>query len=113
VNNTKSDSNHKLVCSPQEGRVICASEPIYGEGKDAGDEAGYVVGMSTCYPEPGSIQITAGENLVLESYYSSTQKHTGVMGIFYVLVAERTPNPTNFLHSPIHGSSSSIFKGYR
>ncbi|KAJ6882652.1 hypothetical protein NC651_029047 [Populus alba x Populus x berolinensis] len=58
--------------------------------------------MSTCYPEPGSIQITAGENLVLESYYSSTQKHTAVMGIFYILVAERTPNPTNFLHSPIH-----------
>ncbi|KAL3575559.1 hypothetical protein D5086_023660 [Populus alba] len=86
----------------EEGRVICTSEPIYGEGKDAGDEAGYVVGMSTCYPEPGSIQITAGENLVLESYYSSTQKHTGVMGIFYILVAERTPNPTNFLHSPIH-----------
>ncbi|KAJ6889105.1 hypothetical protein NC652_030032 [Populus alba x Populus x berolinensis] len=24
------------------------------------------------------------------------------MGIFYILVAERTPNPTNFLHSPIH-----------
>ncbi|KAJ6882651.1 hypothetical protein NC651_029047 [Populus alba x Populus x berolinensis] len=92
----------KLVCSLQEGRVICTSEPIYGEGKDAGDEAGYVVGMSTCYPEPGSIQITAGENLVLESYYSSTQKHTAVMGIFYILVAERTPNPTNFLHSPIH-----------
>ncbi|KAJ6977898.1 hypothetical protein NC653_029711 [Populus alba x Populus x berolinensis] len=86
----------------EEGRVICTSEPIYGEGKDAGDEAGYVVGMSTCYPEPGSIQITAGENLVLESYYSSSQKHTGVMGIFYILVAERTPNPTNFLHSPIH-----------
>ncbi|KAJ6889106.1 stress up-regulated Nod 19 protein [Populus alba x Populus x berolinensis] len=48
----------------EEGRVICTSEPIYGEGKDAGDEAGYVSRMSTCYPEPGSIQITAGENLV-------------------------------------------------
>ncbi|KAJ6358592.1 hypothetical protein OIU76_000329 [Salix suchowensis] len=86
----------------EDGRVICNSEPIYGEGKDAGDEAGYVVGMSTCYPEPGSIQITAGENLVLESNYSSTQKHTGVMGVFYILVADRTPNPMNFLHSPIH-----------
>ncbi|KAJ6748298.1 hypothetical protein OIU79_029416 [Salix purpurea] len=86
----------------EDGRVICNSEPIYGQGKDAGDEAGYVVGMSTCYPEPGSIQITAGENLVLESNYSSTQKHTGVMGVFYILVADRTPNPMNFLHSPIH-----------
>ncbi|KAF9671794.1 hypothetical protein SADUNF_Sadunf12G0085600 [Salix dunnii] len=86
----------------EDGRVICTSEPIYGKGKDAGDEAGYIVGMSTCYPEPGSIQITAEENLVLESNYSSTQKHTGVMGVFYILVADRTPNPTNFLHSPIH-----------
>ncbi|KAB5532223.1 hypothetical protein DKX38_018893 [Salix brachista] len=99
VNNIKSD---ELVCSIQDGRVICDSESIYGQGKDAGDEAGYVVGMSTCYPEPGSIQITAGENLVLESNYSSTQKHTGVMGVFYILVADRTPNPMNFLHSPIH-----------
>ncbi|KAB5532224.1 hypothetical protein DKX38_018894 [Salix brachista] len=86
----------------EDGRVICNSEPIYGHGKDAGDEAGYIVGMSTCYPEPGSIQITAGENLVLESNYSSTQKHIGVMGLFYILVADRTPNPTNFWHSPIH-----------
>ncbi|KAJ6672141.1 STRESS UP-REGULATED NOD 19 PROTEIN [Salix viminalis] len=86
----------------EDGRVICNSEPIYGKGKDAGDEEGYIVGMSTCYPEPGSIQITAGENLVLESNYSSTQKHTGVMGVFYILVADRTPNPMNFLHSPIH-----------
>uniref|UniRef100_A0A6N2N0U4 Stress up-regulated Nod 19 protein n=1 Tax=Salix viminalis TaxID=40686 RepID=A0A6N2N0U4_SALVM len=86
----------------EDGRVICNSEPIYGQGKDAGDEAGYIVGMSTCYPEPGSIQITAGENLVLESNYSSTQKHIGVMGLFYILVADRTPNPTNFWNSPIH-----------
>ncbi|CAK7336861.1 unnamed protein product [Dovyalis caffra] len=86
----------------EDGSVICTSEPIYGKGKDAGDEAGYIVGMSTCYPEPGSIQITAGEKLVLESNYSSTQKHTGVMGLFYILVADRTPNPTNFLYYPIH-----------
>jgi len=112
VDNMTSDSNLKQLCSLQDGRVICTSEPIYGTGKDVGDEAGYIVGMSTCYPEPGSIQITAGENLLLESNYNSTQKHTGVMGLFYILVADRTPNPTNFLHSTIHVSCHSIFNGF-
>ncbi|KAJ6374630.1 hypothetical protein OIU78_030179 [Salix suchowensis] len=81
----------------EDGRVICSSEPIYGTGKDVGDEAGYIVGMSTCYPEPGSVQITSGENLLLESNYNSTQKHTGVMGLFYILVADRTTNSHKFL----------------
>ncbi|PWA45627.1 hypothetical protein CTI12_AA515910 [Artemisia annua] len=53
----------------EDGRVICSSKAIYGEGNDAGDEAGYIVGMSTCYPEPGSIKITNGEILTLESNY--------------------------------------------
>eukprot|EP00257_Ricinus_communis_P001061 XP_002511074.2 uncharacterized protein LOC8275475 isoform X2 [Ricinus communis] len=99
----------------QDGRVICTSLPIYGEGKEAGNEAGYIVGMSTCYPKPGSVKIADGENLTLESNYSSTQTHTGVMGLFYILVADQTPNPvtplqTNHAHmqeykkSPIHYS---------
>ncbi|XP_020523033.1 uncharacterized protein LOC18434518 [Amborella trichopoda] len=71
----------------QDGRVICDSVPIYGRGKEAGDEAGYVVGMSTCYPEPGSMKIKDGETLVLESTYNSATLHTGVMGLFYILVA--------------------------
>jgi hypothetical protein len=66
--------------------------------------------MSTCYPEPGSIQITAGEKLVLESNYSRDQNHTGVMGLFYILVADRTPNPTSLLHAPIHVSLFKKFK---
>ncbi|CAK7336862.1 unnamed protein product [Dovyalis caffra] len=86
----------------KDGRVICSSLPNYGEGKEAGNEAGYIVGMSTCYPEPGSIQIAAGEKLVLESNYSRDQKHTGVMGLFYILVADQTPNPTSLLQAPIH-----------
>ena len=75
-----------------------------------GNEAGYIVGMSTCYPEPGSIQITAGEKLVLESNYRRDQKHTGVMGLFYILVADRTPNPTSLLQAPIHVSFFFKFK---
>uniref|UniRef100_A0A6N2LLB1 Stress up-regulated Nod 19 protein n=1 Tax=Salix viminalis TaxID=40686 RepID=A0A6N2LLB1_SALVM len=64
----------------QDGNIICTSKPIYGNGNEAGNEDGYIVGMSTCYPEPGSVKITAGENLTLESNYNITNNHTGVMG---------------------------------
>ncbi|XP_004300378.1 PREDICTED: uncharacterized protein LOC101300539 [Fragaria vesca subsp. vesca] len=72
----------------EDGRVLCSSIPIYGQSEDVGDEAGYIVGMSTCYPHPGSIKINDGETLVVGSNYSSSQRHTGVMGLFYILVAE-------------------------
>lgn len=75
----------------EDGRVICSSMPSYGKGKDAGNEAGYIVGMSTCYPHPGSLKVSDGETLVLESNYSSSQRHTGVMGLFYILVADELP----------------------
>ncbi|KAG6480136.1 uncharacterized protein LOC122021780 isoform X1 [Zingiber officinale] len=75
----------------QDGRVLCTSNPKYGEGEDVGDEVGYIVGMSACYPEPGSVRVTDGEVLTLESNYSSSQAHTGVMGLFYILVAEVAP----------------------
>ncbi|OVA17345.1 Stress up-regulated Nod 19 [Macleaya cordata] len=92
----------------EDGRVICSSIPVYGEGEEVGNEAGYIVGMSTCYPQPGSIKISDGETLVLESNYSSTQKHTGVMGLFYILVADQPPKP---VHMPIHMQESlNLFK---
>ncbi|XP_077250342.1 uncharacterized protein LOC143889854 [Tasmannia lanceolata] len=76
----------------QDGQVICSSLPVYGEGKEVGNEAGYIVGMSTCYPKPGSVKIVDGEILTFESNYSSTRMHTGVMGLFYFLVADPQPN---------------------
>ncbi|KAI3727118.1 hypothetical protein L1987_66927 [Smallanthus sonchifolius] len=72
----------------EDGQVICSSKPIYGKGNDVGDEAGYIVGMSTCYPKPGSVKISRDETLTLESNYSSEKSHTGVMGLFYILVVE-------------------------
>ena len=81
----------------QDGRVICSSMPSYGKGKEAGNEAGYIVGMSTCYPHPGSLKISDGETLVLESNYSSSQRHTGVMGLFYILVADEVPRQRSYL----------------
>ncbi|KAJ7540762.1 hypothetical protein O6H91_10G029600 [Diphasiastrum complanatum] len=81
----------------EDGREICTSLPLYGSGTTPGDEAGYVVGMSSCYPKPGSLKIEDKEVLRLQSNYSTNKVHTGVMGLFYLLVA-----------SPIHGTS--IFK---
>lgn len=75
----------------KDGRIICTSIPKYGKGKRAGNEKGYIVGMSTCYPKPGSIKIFDGETLTLESNYSSNIRHSGVMGLFYILVAEKLP----------------------
>ncbi|MFS7971328.1 putative stress up-regulated Nod 19 [Helianthus anomalus] len=72
----------------ENGRVICSSDPIYGQGTSAGDEEGYIVGRSTCYPEPGSARILKGEALTVESNYSNKKSHTGVMGHFYILVAD-------------------------
>ncbi|KAL3529037.1 hypothetical protein ACH5RR_008359 [Cinchona calisaya] len=72
----------------EDGRVICSSVPIYGERKEPGNEAGYIVGMSTCYPQPDSLKILDGETLTVSSYYSSEQGHTRVMGLFYILVAD-------------------------
>ncbi|XP_011073597.1 uncharacterized protein LOC105158512 [Sesamum indicum] len=80
------------------GRAICTSNPTYGMGDEPGNEAGYIVGMSTCYPSPGSVKIAAGETLTLVSNYSSTQNHTGVMGLFYLLISDSSAKPNAFLH---------------
>ncbi|GJU54486.1 putative stress up-regulated Nod 19 [Tanacetum coccineum] len=87
----------------EDGRVLCWSKAIYGEGNSAGDEAGYIVGMSTCYPKPGSVKIAKGEILTLESNYSNEKSHTGVMSFIYILVAESSSELNNL--SQIHEES--------
>lgn len=84
----------------EDGRVLCSSIPIYGKGKEPGNEAGYIVGMSTCYPQPGSIKISNGEMLTLVSNYSSSRPHTGVMGLFYILVANSYSSPNHLSSTP-------------
>lgn len=79
--------------------------PTYGDGEEAGNEGGYIVGMSTCYPKPGSVRVADGELLTVVSNYSSAQMHTGVMGLFYILVAEPRPQPKSSL--PLHNLASS------
>ncbi|RDY03791.1 hypothetical protein CR513_12579, partial [Mucuna pruriens] len=72
----------------QDGRILCTSTPKYGIGKEAGNEKGYVIGMSVCYPEPGSIKIKDGEILTVESRYKN-EFRTGVMGHFYIYLADK------------------------
>ncbi|KAK8657850.1 hypothetical protein V6N13_036069 [Hibiscus sabdariffa] len=90
----------------EDGRVMCSSLPTYGEGEEPGNEAGYIVGMSTCYPQPGAIKISKGETLILESNYSSIRHHTGVMGLFYIMVADQLPKPMLILHAAVQTQDS-------
>ncbi|KAE8703488.1 putative carbonyl reductase [Hibiscus syriacus] len=85
----------------EDGQLMCSSLPTYGEGEEAGNEAGYIVGMTTCYPQPGAIEISRGETLILESNYSSIRHHTGVMGLFYIYVADQLPKPMHTLQTVI------------
>ena len=97
----------------KDGRVLCTSTPIYGEGEEAGNETGYIVGMSTCYPKPGSVSVAEGETLVLESNYTKAAvTHTGVMGLFYILVAEELPTTTPLLDSSIHAHEEAKLTTY-
>nr|VDD27226.1 unnamed protein product [Brassica oleracea] len=79
----------------EDGEGICSSMPKYGNGHEPGNEAGYIVGMSSCYPEP--VKVTNGETLNLEFNYSNAIGHTGVMGLFYILVAQQLPEPGSSL----------------
>ncbi|XP_024531121.1 uncharacterized protein LOC112340484 [Selaginella moellendorffii] len=72
----------------EDGRHLCSSIALYGNGSTPGNEAGYVVGMSTCFPEPGTVTVASGEKLHLSSSYSSAQEHTGVMALFYLILSD-------------------------
>ncbi|XP_062192399.1 uncharacterized protein LOC133895892 [Phragmites australis] len=85
----------------EDGRLLCASMATYGDGQEAGNEAGYVVGMSSCYPKPGTVKVRDGEVLTVVSNYSSERQHTGVMGLFYILVAEQEQQPALCFSFPV------------
>ncbi|KAJ1382716.1 Stress up-regulated Nod 19 [Sesbania bispinosa] len=74
----------------QDGKTLCTSTPKYGKGREPGNEKGYNVGMSVCYPKPGSIKINDGETLTVESRYKSGLL-TGAMGQIYIYLAEKLP----------------------
>ncbi|KAK2400083.1 hypothetical protein QL285_049814 [Trifolium repens] len=82
----------------QDGRTLCTSTPRYGTGKEAGNEEGYVVGMSVCYPKLGSIRINDGETVTVESRYKN-EFLTGAMGHMYLYLADRLPDTINTSNS--------------
>ncbi|CAI8603245.1 unnamed protein product [Vicia faba] len=77
----------------QDGRILCTSTPRYGTGNEAGNEKGYAVGMSVCYPKLGSIKINDGETVIMESRYKN-EFLTGAMGHMYFYLADRLPHTT-------------------
>ncbi|KAL9303467.1 hypothetical protein ACSQ67_020730 [Phaseolus vulgaris] len=64
----------------------CCECYLIWTGKEAGNENGYLVGMSVCYPKPGSIQIKDGEILTIESRYENKFR-IRAMGHFYIYLA--------------------------
>ncbi|KAF0907759.1 hypothetical protein E2562_020499 [Oryza meyeriana var. granulata] len=87
-----------------DGRLLCALLPTYGNGEEAGNEENYIVGMSNCYPKPGSIKVTDGKVMTIVSNYRSDHQHTGVMGLFYIIVAEQeqpAPKPALCFSFPV------------
>ncbi|PPR85073.1 hypothetical protein GOBAR_AA35641 [Gossypium barbadense] len=90
----------------EDGQLMCSSLPTYGEGEERGNEAGYIVGMTTCYPKTGTVEISEGETLILEFNYSRIRHHTGVMGLFYILVADDLPKPMHSLRTVVQTQDS-------
>ncbi|CAK9195384.1 unnamed protein product [Sphagnum troendelagicum] len=84
----------------EDGRLLCHSPPIYGNGTEAGNEDGYVVGVVSCYPAPGSpaSRIIQGERLHYQVKYSKVDgPHTGVMGLIAVQIVPDLPEKPNLL----------------
>ncbi|CAM6047578.1 unnamed protein product [Sphagnum compactum] len=82
----------------EDGRLICNSPPVYGHGTEAGNEDGYIIGVGSCYPAPGSpgSRIIEGERLHYQVKYSKVDgPHTGVMGLLAIrMVRDEPQNPT-------------------
>ncbi|CAA7042954.1 unnamed protein product [Microthlaspi erraticum] len=78
--------------SREDGEGICTSIPKYGNGDEPGNEAGYIVGMTSCYPE-NPVKVSYGETLTLEFNHSNAVGHTGVMGLFHFFVTQQLPQP--------------------
>ncbi|KAL3529036.1 hypothetical protein ACH5RR_008358 [Cinchona calisaya] len=80
---------------------------------EPGNETGYIVRMSTCYPQPVSFKISTGESLTLVSNYSNAQMHTGVMGLFYILVADQpAQNANSAPHASVDVRSHASYRTY-
>jgi hypothetical protein len=63
------------------GQLICSSCPTYGNTPDlAGDEKGYLVGMSATVLDP-PYELQPGQEVTLTSTYDADQPYAGVMSL--------------------------------
>merc|ERR1711907_79807 len=69
------------------GELICHSVPKYGTGEEAGDEKGYLVGMSSCTFDP-PLRMTKDAVVRTVARYNNTVPHHGVMALWLMEVAD-------------------------
>ena len=63
------------------GELICRSEAVYGNGTEAGNEDGYLVGMTPCvFDDPP--QLRKNSKIRTVARYNATEPHTGVMALW-------------------------------
>ena len=63
------------------GELICRSEAVYGNGTEAGNESGYLVGMTPCvFDDPPVFK--KNDKVRVVSRYNATEPHFGVMALF-------------------------------
>ncbi|XLS80620.1 hypothetical protein HN51_046453 [Arachis hypogaea] len=92
INSENTDKGHYLIKKinipiKKDGRILCEIKPIFGTEKEAGNEEGYAVGVSSCFPKSSSMKIKDGENLTVE-FIHENKYTTGFMGHFYIYLAE-------------------------
>uniref|UniRef100_A0A7S3E400 Uncharacterized protein n=1 Tax=Chloropicon laureae TaxID=464258 RepID=A0A7S3E400_9CHLO len=71
----------------ESGELICHSEPTYGTGSAAGDELGYLTGMSSCTFDP-PLRMTRDAVVRTVARYNNTVPHHGVMALWLMEVAD-------------------------
>jgi len=72
------------------GELICHSVPKYGTGEEAGDEKGYLVGMSSCTFDP-PLRMTKETVVRTVARYNNTINRHGVMALWLMEVSDPKP----------------------
>lgn len=89
------------VTFPEGKRPICTSTAQYGaalgnNASDAGNELGYLVGLSACDLSDAPVAIKAGDTLTLESVYTGAVPRNGLMGYFLLALTNPTGSAASF-----------------
>ena len=90
--------------------LLCTSQPRYGTGMptDIGNEAGYLVGMTSC---DLSHRMKNNALIRIVSRYDARQAHTGVMGLGLIFFAEVEDDKQEEIVEDVLGGLLSIVVG--